>query len=92
MKHPLIATALLLGLSGAAFAQTSAPSSNPSAHSHKATAASEPMGSSMTANGHVTPCSSKTSGTSDWEGGAGKASAASGGSDSNPGGNTRAKC
>jgi hypothetical protein len=90
MKNVAIMSVLLIGFTGAAFAQTSAPSSNPAAHSQPATSANQPVGSAMTPNANVSPC--KKSGTSDRQGGAGLPSTASGGSNSNAGGAVHSKC
>jgi hypothetical protein len=86
MKYLVIAAALSLVSPGIAFAQTSAPSTNPSAHSKSATSPNQPAGSGMMEQGSVKPCSTQASGTSDRNGGNEKASTASGGSASNPNG------
>jgi hypothetical protein len=85
MKYLVIAAALSLVSPGIAFAQTSAPSTNPSAHSQPATS-NQPIGSSMTEQGQGKPCSTQASGTSDRNGGNEKAATASGGGANNPNG------
>jgi hypothetical protein len=72
-----------------AFAQTSAPSTNPSAHSHPSTAPQGPMGTRMMQQGQTKPCSTASSGTSDRTGGNGKTSTASAGPTSNPNGSMK---
>jgi hypothetical protein len=86
MKYLVIAAALSLVSPGIGFAQTSAPSTNPSAHSQPATSPNQPAGSGMMEQGHAKPCSTQASGTSDRNGGNGKPATASGGSASNPNG------
>lgn len=92
MKYLIIAAALSLVSPGIGLAQTSAPSTNPSAHSESATSPNQPVGSTMTNQGSGKPCSTQASGTSDRGGGNEKASAASGGSDSNPNGKVSGGC
>jgi hypothetical protein len=86
MKYLIIAAALSLVSPGIGFAQTSAPSTNPSAHSQPATSPNQPIGSSMTEQGQGKPCSTQASGTSDRNGGNEKAATASGGAANNPNG------
>ncbi len=86
MKYLILAAALSLVSPGISLAQTSAPSSNPAAHSPPATSPNQPVGSSMTEQGQAKPCASQASGTSDRGGGSEKTSTASGGSESNPNG------
>jgi len=86
MKYLILAAALSLVSPGLGMAQTSAPSSNPSAHSKPAAAPNQPLGSNMTEQGQAKPCASQASGTSDRTGGNGKTSTASGGAESNPNG------
>jgi len=87
MKYLLLAAALSLGVAGGAAAQTSAPSTNPSAHSQPSTSPQGPVGASMSEQGKTSPCSAhQASGTSDRNGGHEKSSVASGGADSNPNG------
>lgn len=83
MKYWLLAVALPLAMAGSAAAQTSAPSSNPSAHSQPSTSPNE--GRSMSTEGNVKPCPNQASGTSDRQGGSGK-TAASDNQTNNPGG------
>lgn len=86
MKYLALAAALSLVSPGLCLAQTSAPSSNPSAHSQPSASPNGPAGSNMTDQGKTSPCSTHASGTSDRGGGSEKASAASGGANSNPNG------
>jgi hypothetical protein len=79
MKYVILAAALSLVSPSIGFAQTSAPSTNPSAHSQAATSANEPVGSSMTEQGKSKPCAAQASGTSDRGGGNEQSSAASNG-------------
>jgi hypothetical protein len=92
MKYLLIATALSFGISGACLAQTSMPSSSPSAHSKASTSPNGPSGQAMQP-GQAKPCSTQASGTSDRSGGTEKRSTASGGPNGNPGGSvTNGNC
>jgi hypothetical protein len=86
MKYLILAAALSLVSPGIGLAQTSAPSSNPSAHSQPSAAPNQPLGSNMTEQGQAKPCASQASGTSDRTGGDAKTSTASGGAQSNPNG------
>jgi hypothetical protein len=86
MKYIVIAAALSLVSPGIGFAQTSAPSTNPSAHSQPATSPNQPAGSGMMEQGYAKPCSTQASDTSDRNGGNEKAATASGGGASNPNG------
>ena len=86
MKYLIVATALSLVSPGIGFAQTSAPSTNPSAHSQPSTSPNQPLGSGMTEQGQGKPCSTQASGTSDRGGGNEKSSSMSGGAQSNPNG------
>ncbi len=92
MKSLLLAAALSFGISGACLAQTSMPSSNPTAHSKAATAPNAPNGQAMQPGQGVKPCNKQASGTSDRGGGIEKRSTASGGPNSNPGGSVSGKC
>ncbi len=86
MKFLMLAAALSLASPGLCLAQTSAPTTNPSAHSKPSTSPNGPAGSSMMEQGQAKPCANQASGTSDRMGGSGHTSAASGGADSNPSG------
>jgi hypothetical protein len=86
MKYLILAAALSLVSPGLGMAQTSAPSSNPSAHSKPSAAPNQPLGSGMTEQGQAKPCATQASGTSDRSGGAAKTSTAGGGAASNPNG------
>ena len=87
MRYVVLAAALSLVSPDLSLAQTSAPSTNPSAHSQPSTSPQGPVGASMSEQGKTSPCSAhQASGTSDRNGGHEKSSVASGGADSNPNG------
>lgn len=86
MRYLAFAAALSLVSPGLCLAQTSAPSTNPAAHSQPSTSPSGPAGSGMTEQGKTSPCSTHASGTSDRGGGSEHSSTASGGANSNPNG------
>jgi hypothetical protein len=90
MKYVLIAAAFSLGLSGACLAQTSTP--NPQTKEQPAVSPNEPGGQMGNQQGMQKPCNSQASGTSDRQGGNGKASTASGGATSNPNGTVQSGC
>lgn len=92
MKYLILAAALSLASPGLCLAQTSAPSSNPSAHSQPSASPNGPVGSNMTEQGKAKPCSMTASGTSDRGGGTEAASTASGGPNSNPNGKVSSGC
>ena len=86
MKYLAFAAALSLVSPAMSFAQTSAPSSNPSAHSQPETSPNQPLGSNLNEQGQAKPCSNQASGTSDRGGGNERASSASSGAEANPNG------
>jgi hypothetical protein len=89
LKRLVIAASAMMIAPAIAIAQTSAPSSNPSAHSQPSTSPQQPVGASMSGQGNATPCSTHASGTSDRTGGNGATSTVSGGANSNPGGSVK---
>jgi hypothetical protein len=92
MKYFILAAALSVASPGLLLAQTSAPSTNPSAHSQPSTSPNGPAGAGMMEQGKTRPCSSTASGTSDRGGGTEGASTASSGPNNNPNGKVASGC